>query len=147
MIKSDNKSVQRFLFKFTWTPLIHLFNALNKYNLKSPFQYCSKFIIEEFFHLSDTSEEEVFELTQNIKISKATGIENLSGKPSKDGTEILTEHRSEIPNLPVTPITLPNANHLTNVCLSFLRNKILKGFDESVNYNDINWLLEIISHN
>ena len=122
MIKSDNKSVQRFLFKFTWTPLIHLFNALNKYNLKSPLQYCSKFIIEEPFHLSDTSEEDVFELMQNIKISKAAGIENLSGKLLKDGTEILAEHRREIPNLPVTPRTLPNACKLQRWSL-FLRKR------------------------
>ena len=43
-----------------------ILNTPNKYNIESVFQCYSKFIIEKPFHLSDTSEEEVFKITQNI---------------------------------------------------------------------------------
>ena len=78
--------------------LIKLPNAPNKYNIESVFQYYSKFIIEKPFHLSDTSEEEVFKMMQNIKISKAAGKDNLSGKFLKDGAEIPAKPLSEICN-------------------------------------------------
>ena len=62
-----------------------------KYNIKSVFQYYSKFITEKPFHLSDTSEEKVFKIMQNIDILKAAGIGNLSGRFLKDGAEILAK--------------------------------------------------------
>ena len=160
---------------------------------ESVFQYYSKFIIEKRFHLSITSQEEVFKIIQNIDISKAAGIDNLSGKFLKDGAEILAKPLSEICNLSITSRTFPNAckvaklkpifkkgkktdpsnyrpisllpliskvlervihdqtnaflkgnnllynyqsgfrtNHSTNLCLSFLTDKILKGFDEGL---------------
>ena len=39
--------------------------------------------------MSITSEEEVFKIIQNIDISEAAGIDNLSGIFLKDGGEIL----------------------------------------------------------
>ena len=59
--------------------LIKLPNALNKYNIESVSQYYSKFIIEKTFHLSITSQEEVFKIIQKIDISKAAGIDSPSG--------------------------------------------------------------------
>ena len=53
--------------------------------------YYSKFIIEKPLHLGDTSEDEVFKIIQNIDISKAASIDNLSGKFLKDGDEILAK--------------------------------------------------------
>ena len=130
---------------------------------------------------------------QNIDISKAAGIGNLSGKCLKGGAEILVKPLIEICNLSITSRTFPNAckvakfrpifkkgkktdpsnyrpisllpliskvlervihdqtnaflkgnnllynyqsgfrtNHSTNLCLSFLTDKILKGFDEGL---------------
>ena len=57
---------------------IKLPNAPNKYNIESVFQRYSKFIIEKPFHLSITSEKEIFKIIQNINIQKAAGIDNLS---------------------------------------------------------------------
>ena len=74
-------------------------------------------ITEKPFHLSDTSEEEVFKIMQGIDISKAAGIDNLSGKFLKDGTEILAKPLNEICNLPITsrtffriPVKLQSSN-------------------------------------
>ena len=76
--------------------LIKLPNASKKYNIESVFQYYSKCIIEKPFHLSITSQEEIFKIIQNIDISKAAGIDNLSGSFLKDGAEILAKPLSEI---------------------------------------------------
>ena len=74
-------------------------NAPNNYNMESVFQYYWKFTIEKPFHLSITSQEEVFKIIENIDISKAAGIDNPSGKFLKDGVEILARTLSEICNL------------------------------------------------
>ena len=79
--------------------LIKLPNAPNKYDIESVFQYYSKFISEKHFHLSITSQEEVFKIIQNIDIVKAAAIDNLSGKFLKDGAEILGKPLGEICNL------------------------------------------------
>ena len=46
---------------------------------------------------------------QNIDISKAAGIGNLSGKCLKGGAEILVKPLIEICNLSITSRTFPNA--------------------------------------
>ena len=88
---------------------VKLPNAPNKSNLESVFQDCSKFIIEIPFNMNGTSEEEIFKIMQNIVILKATGINNLSGKCLKDGTEVLAIPLNEICNLSITSRTFPNA--------------------------------------
>ena len=81
--------------------MIKLPNAPSKYNLESVFKYYSKFITEKPFHLSDTSEEEVFKRMQNIAISKAAVIDNLSGKLLKFGAETIAKPLSEIWNVSI----------------------------------------------
>ena len=89
--------------------LIKLSNAPNKYNIESVFQYYSKFIIEKPFHLSIISQEKVSKIIQNLDISKAAVIDNLSGKFLKDEAEILAKPLSEICNLSITSRAFPNA--------------------------------------
>ena len=64
-VERNNTLTLANIFKYIFSNLavslsIKLPNAPNKYKLESIFQYYSKFIIEKPFHLSDTSEEEVF---------------------------------------------------------------------------------------
>ena len=63
------KDLQDFFSDLAESLLIKLPDALKKYNMESVFQYYSKFIIEKPFHMSTTSEEEVFKIIQNIDIS------------------------------------------------------------------------------
>ena len=58
--------------------------------------------------MNDTSEEKVFKIMQNIVILEAAGMNNLSGKYLKDGTEVLAIPLSEICNLSITSRTFPN---------------------------------------
>ena len=187
------KIFKDFFSNLTKSLLIKLPDALKKYIIEFVFQYYSKFIIEKPFHLSITSQEEVFKIIQNIDISKAAGIDNLSGKFLKAGAEILAKPPNEICNLSITSRAFPNAckvaklkpifkkgkktdpsnyrpisllpliskvlervnydqtngflkgnnllynyrsrfrtNHSTSLCLSFLTDKILKGFNEGL---------------
>ena len=86
---------------------------------ESVFQYYSEFFIEKPFHPSITSQEEVFKIIQNIEISKAAGIDNLSGKFLKDGAEVLAKPLSEICNLSITSRAFPSACKVAK--LKFLR--------------------------
>ena len=87
--KTIAKIFEDFFSNLTKSLLLKLPNAPNKHNIESAFQHYSKFIIKKPFHPSDTSEEEVFKIMQNIDNSKAAGRDNHSAKFLKDGTEIL----------------------------------------------------------
>ena len=76
--------------------LIKLPNAPNKNHIEFVFKYYLKCFTEKPFHLSITSQEQVYKIIQNMDISKAAGIDNLSGKFLKDGVEILAKPLSEI---------------------------------------------------
>ena len=72
---------------------------------------------------SITSEEEVFKTIQNINISKAAGINNISGKFLKDGAEILAKPLSEICNLSITSKAFPNACKVAKLKSIFKKGK------------------------
>ena len=71
--------------------LIKLPNSPGKYNLQSVIRYYLSFTISNDFWLSNTSEEKVLKLMINIKSSKAAGVDELSGKFLKDGTNTLVK--------------------------------------------------------
>ena len=60
---------------------------------------------------------------QNIDISKAAGIDNLSGKFLKDGAGILAKPLSEICNLSITPRIFSNAFKVTKLKCIFRKGK------------------------
>ena len=72
---------------------------------------------------SITSEEEVFKTIKNINISKAAGINNISGKFLKDGAEILAKPLSEICNLSITSKAFPNACKVAKLKSIFKKGK------------------------
>ena len=121
--KTIAKIFKDFLSNSAESLLIKLPIAPDKYNIESVFQYYSKFITEKPFHLRDTSEKEVFKIMQNIDISKAAAIENLSGNFLKDGAKILAKPLSEICSLSVTSRTFPNAYKVAKIKPIFKKGK------------------------
>ena len=114
-LRFDKKTFKDFFSNLAESLSIKLPNAPNKYNIESVFPYYSEFIIEISFHLSDASEEEAFKIMQNIDISKAAGMDDLSGEFLKDGVEILAKPLSEICNLSILelfqmPVKLRSSN-------------------------------------
>ena len=69
--------------------LIKLLNPTDKYNLQSVIRYYSSFMISDDSCLSNTSE--VLKIMTNIESSKAAGVDKLSGRFLKDGTNILAK--------------------------------------------------------
>ena len=88
--------------------------------------------------MSDTSEEEVLKIMQNIDISKATGIENFL--KNFDGAEILAKPLSEIHDLSITSRTFPNACKVAKLKPIFKKGKK----SDPSNYRPIS-LLPLIS--
>ena len=196
--RSISKIFKNFFSNLAEYLLIKLRKPPDKYNLKSIIQYYSIFAITTDFCLVGTTEKQVLKIMQDIKSSKAAGIDKLSGRFLKDGADILAKPVSALCNLSISRGVFPSAckvaklkpifkkgkktdpsnyrpisllpviskiiekvvhdqtnaflsdenilynyqsgfraNHSTNLCLSFLTDKILKGFDKS-------WLTGII---
>ena len=61
-----------------------------------------EFCFPVVFHMKSTPEEKVFQIIENTEPSKAAGIDKLSGRFLKDGTEILSKPISEICNISIS---------------------------------------------
>ena len=89
--------------------LIKLLKRPDKYNLQSVIQYYSIFAITAGFCLADTTEKQFLKIMQDIKSSKAAGIDKLLEKFLKDGTDILTKPVSALCNLSSSRGVFPSA--------------------------------------
>ena len=191
--RSISKIFKNYFSNLAESLLIKLPKPPDKYNLKSVIQCYSNFAITAEFFLVSTTEKQVLKIMQDIKNSKAAGLDKLSGKFLKDGTDILAKPVSTLCNLSISrrvspsackiaklkpifkkgkktnpsnyrPISLLpvisktiekvvhdqtnaflsdenilcnhqsglRANHSKKLCLSYLTDKILKGFDEGL---------------
>ena len=74
----------------------------DKQNLKSVIQCYSSFAITADFCVVGTTEKQVLKIMQDIKSFKAAGIDKLSGKFLKDGTDILAKRVSALCNLSIS---------------------------------------------
>ena len=87
----------------------------DKYNLQSVIRYYSSFMISDGFCLSNTSEEKVLKIIINIEISKAAGVDKLSGRFLRDGANILAKPISTLCNLSISQGVFPNACKLAKL--------------------------------
>ena len=165
----------------------------NKFTLNSVFQHYKGIIQSDFFNLATVSENTILTILKNTKVSKAAGLDNLSGRFLRDGAKVLAKPITDICNLSITSGKFPDTcksaklkpiykkgslteasnygpisllpliskviekvihdqtstflnsrnllynyqsgfckKHSTNFCLSFLNDKILKGFDQAL---------------
>ena len=100
-----SKAFKDFFSNLAKSLLDKLPDPSNKHNLESVFLYYSNFAIPEFFHIKSTSEEKVFEIMENIEISKASSINKLPGRFLKDGAKILFKPFSKIWNLSISVVS------------------------------------------
>ena len=164
---------------------------LNKFTLNSVFQHYKGIIQSGSFNLATVSENTILTILKNTKVSKAAGLDNLSGRFLRDGAKVLAKPTTDICNLSISkfpdscklaklkpiykkgslteasnyrPISLLpliskvitkvihdetsaslnsrnllynyqsgfRKKHSTDFCLSFLNDKILKGFDQGL---------------
>ena len=165
----------------------------NKVTLNTVFQHYKGIIQSDSFNRATVSEDTILTILKNTNVSKAAGLDNLSGRFLKDGAKVLAKPITDLSNLSITsgkfrnscktaklkpiykkgslteaydyrPISLLpliskviekvihdqtsaflnsrnllynyqsgfRKNHSTDFCLSFLNDKILKGFDQGL---------------
>ena len=89
--RSISKIFKNFLSNLAESLLIKLPKPPDKYNLRSVIQYYSIFAITADFCVVGNAEKQVLKIMQNIKSSKAPGVDKLSGKFLKDVADILAK--------------------------------------------------------
>ena len=165
----------------------------NKFTLNAVFQHYKGIIQSDSFNLATVSENTILTISKNTKVSKAAGLDNLSGRFLKDGATVFAKPITDLCNLSITSGKFPDSckiaklkpiykkgslteasnyrpisllpliskviekvihdqtsaflnsrnllynyqsgfrkNHSTDFCLSFLNDKILKGFDQGL---------------
>ena len=74
----------------------------NKFTLNSVFQHYKVIIQSDSFNLATVSENTTLTILRNTKVSKAAGLDNLSGRFLRDGAKVLAKPITDICNLSIT---------------------------------------------
>ena len=114
----------------------------NKYAVNTVIKYYELMIQVDYFHLASVSENLNLTILKATQVSKAPGIDNLSGCFLKDGANVLSKLISDLCNLSITSGKFPD----------FCKGAKLKPFykkgslTEPCNYRPISLLPLISSH-
>ena len=81
----------------------------NIYTFNSVIQYYRHFIQTDAFHLTYTTEIDIEKILRGTNVCKAAGIDDLSGRFLKDGSLVLSKHRSELYNFSIKLGSFPNS--------------------------------------
>ena len=108
-LKYDLKSVaQTFYFNLAESLLKNLPNSTTKCDTNSVYQYYKRIKLMDNFNLTFTTENKVWGILQCIDISKAAGIDKISGRFLKDDANILAKPMAEICNISISSGFFPN---------------------------------------
>ena len=107
--KTNNNSFKNFYANLALNLVNKLPHAPNKFDLDSVLAYYKRFLNTENqkFTFSPTSEDEILKLLTDTNPEKAAGIDNLSGRFSKNGAAILALPISKLCNLTVKRSKFP----------------------------------------
>ena len=88
----------------------------NRYTIKFVSNYYKKLSLSENSKLDSTTEGYLFIILKNVnEVTKAAGIDQISGKFLKDGARILAKPISELCNLSMTLGSFPDAFKIAKV--------------------------------
>ena len=107
--RSISTVFKNFFENLAKTLLTKLPSSTEKYNLESFITCYSIFTIADDFCLNNTSEDKILKIIKKIDISKAAGIDRLSGYILPDGAEVLLRPISENCNLSISREVFPDA--------------------------------------
>ena len=79
-----------------------------KYSINSIIKYYEHMILGDYFHLTSVSENSILTILKATQVSKAAGIDNLSGRFLKDGTKVFSKPTSDLCNLSITSEKFPD---------------------------------------
>ena len=119
IVKHDTKSIlktfESFYSNLAGNLLEKLPKSPNRYTIKFVSDYCKKLSLSENFRLDSTPEGYLFNILKNVEVTKAAGIDQISGKFLKDGARILAKPISELCNLSMTLRSYPDACKIDKV--------------------------------
>ena len=111
-LKYDLKSVAQTFAKFysnlAESLLKNLPNSPNKFDINSVHHYYKNIELKDNFNLNLTTEKKVLEVLQFIDISKAAGIDKISGRFLKDGANTLAKPITKIRNISISSGLFPS---------------------------------------
>ena len=87
----------------------------NRYTIKSVSDYYEKLPLSENFKLDSLTEGYLFDSLKNVEVTKAAGLDQISGKFLKDEAQILTKPISELCNLSMALGSFPDACKIAKV--------------------------------
>ena len=87
----------------------------NRDTIKFVSDYYEKLSLSENFKLDSITEGYLFNVLKNVEVTKAAGLDQISGKFLKDGARILAKPISELCNLSITLGSFSNAFKIAKV--------------------------------
>ena len=63
----------------------------NKYSINSVIKYYEHTILSDYFDLASVSENSILTILKATQVSKAAGIDNISGRFLKDGAKVFIQ--------------------------------------------------------
>ena len=109
------KTFESFYSNLAGNLLAKLPKLLNRYTIKFISDYYKKLSLSENLKLDATTEGYLFNILKNVEVTKAAGIDQISGKFLKDGAQILAKPISELCNLSMTLGSFPDACKIARV--------------------------------
>ena len=129
-----------YYFNFAGNLLKKLPKPPNKFALNTVFQHCKGIIQSDSFILSTISENTILTILKNTKVSKAAGLDNLSGRFLKDGAKVLPKPFTELCRLSITSRKFPDSCKIAKLKPIYKKGSLT----EASNYRPIS-LLPLIS--
>ena len=119
IVKHDTKSILKtfksFYSNLAGDLLAKLPNAPIRYTIKFGSDYYEKLSLSENFKLDSITEGYLFNVLKNVEVTKAAGIDQISGKVLKDGARVLAKPISEMCNLFMALGSFPDACKIAKV--------------------------------
>ena len=112
----------------------------NKFTLNVDFQHYKGIIQSDSFNLASVSKNAILTFLKNTEVSKAAGLDNLSGRFLKDGAKVLAKPITNICNLSITSGKFPDSCKLAKLKPVYKKGSLT----EASNYRPIS-LLPLIS--
>ena len=101
-MKSVAQTFAKFYSNLAESLLKNLSISPNKFDINSIHQYYKNIELKDNFNLNLTTTKKILEVLQFIDISKAAGIDKISGRFLKDGANILAKPITKICNISVS---------------------------------------------
>ena len=112
----------------------------NKYSINNVIKDFEHMILGDYFHLASISENSILAILKATQVSKAAGIDNLSGRLLKDEAKVLSKPISDLYNLSITSEKFPDIYKVAKLKPLYKKGSLT----EPCNYRPIS-LLPLIS--